>query len=93
VEDNLSDELKIAEPVKEPENRRMSALMLSLLMMGYFKNMGIGGPFRRRSYGPDADDGVINPPQSEESKQYHLKRAEERREAKKLKRLQSHKEE
>lgn len=28
---------------------------------------------------PGADDKIINPPQSEESKQYYLKKAEEKR--------------
>jgi hypothetical protein len=34
---------------------------------------------------PDADDKIINPPQSEESKQYYLKRAQEKRERRRLK--------
>lgn len=43
---------------------------------------------RHRVYNPpDADDKVISPPQSEKSKQYYLRRAEERRLKKCAKRL------
>ena len=43
--------------------------------------LGWGG-FNQRHNHPDADDKVISPPQSEVSKQFYLKRAEEKRQRK-----------
>jgi hypothetical protein len=43
--------------------------------------LGWGG-FNKRYNPPDADDRVISPPQSEESKLFYLKRAEEKRQRK-----------
>ena len=43
--------------------------------------LGWGG-INQRYNPPDADDRVISPPQSEESKLFYLKRAEEKRQRK-----------
>jgi hypothetical protein len=50
--------------------------ILTLMMLA----MGMNPEMRMRSCNPpDADNKVINPPQSEEDKQFYLKRAEEKR--------------
>ena len=51
---------------------RLNTLLLMMMAMG----MKIPMNFNAKD---NTDDNIISPPQSEESKQYYLKRAEEKR--------------
>ena len=57
---------------------RLGILMSLMYSMGMNTNLRI-------NTGPKVDERIINPPQSEESKQYYLKKAAEKRERKRLK--------
>ena len=58
------------------ENERKLGGASSVLPLIYA--LGWGG-FNKRYNPPDADDKIINPPQSEVSKQFYLQKAKEKR--------------
>jgi len=62
-------------------SKKVSPLLLSLLYGA--------APFEHHNINeglPKINESIINPPQSQESKQYYIKKAQEKRERKKLRR-------
>lgn len=66
------------EPGNPSHSTRLDILMAMIYVMGVNRDLGF-------SRGPKINDEVINPPQSEESKQACLRAARDKRERKRLK--------